>query len=126
MTAFAAVLIVLVSIMLIYDLMFMHFDPVPHWWPVATHATAMPNALKDDAIRVAIIRDDLVFITEDDRTMRQIPLAELQHRLLEKVAAGSEKKVYIIVDPHLPYRHVKPVIDSIHDAGIEDIAFLVQ
>jgi biopolymer transport protein ExbD len=44
----------------------------------------------------------------------------------EQVRLGSQRKVYIRADARARYRTVKDVIDAVHYAGIEQIAFIAD
>jgi biopolymer transport protein ExbD len=88
----------------------------------APHATRMPKALREDAIVVAVMRDDTLYLRDERlKSTTQIP-----SRITEMVRSGSERKVYIKADKRTRYGAVVEVIDAVHDSGLEEVVFLTQ
>jgi biopolymer transport protein TolR len=118
-TAFAGVMFALVYL----------FMPLqPHGRPGATvdlartnYTVSMRGADREDALLVAIMRDGKVFFRADRITIEEVPA-----RIREGVSRGAERKVYIKADARAKYASVVEVLDGVHDAGIENIGFIVD
>jgi biopolymer transport protein TolR len=115
----------LVGIMLFILVLFMMpvFLPRPHFGQVdlapTDHAVALPGALKEDALQVAVTRDGSIYLNES-----RIRMSNLVPLLREGVREGSERKVYLRADARAKYGEVKAVLDQIRLAGIENVAFM--
>ncbi|MGD0508783.1 MAG: biopolymer transporter ExbD [Terriglobales bacterium] len=99
--------------------------PGPQRWipvdmPKAAHSISMRSADREDAMIVAITRDDRVFFRGERISPDQLPA-----RIRESVNHGSENKVYIGADAHAKYEWVAEVLDGVRSAGVERIGFLV-
>ena len=81
----------------------------------------MPHANREDAIRVAITRDDKVFFGNELVRPNELPA-----RIRESVNRGSERRVYILADRRARYSWVAEVLDNVRTAGIEKVGFLVE
>jgi biopolymer transport protein TolR len=81
----------------------------------------MRGADREDALMVGIMRDGKVFFRAD-----QITIEELPARIREGVSQGAERKVYVKADARAKYASVAEVLDGVHDAGIENIGFIVD
>jgi len=81
----------------------------------------MRAADREDAMIVAITRDDHIFFRTDN-----VRIDELPGKIRESVSRGSERKVYIKADARAKYVWVSEVLDNVRSAGIEKIGFLVD
>lgn len=89
--------------------------------PRVGHPISMPHANREDAIRVAITRDDKVFFGNELVRPNELPA-----RIRESVNRGSERRVYILADRRARYSWVAEVLDNVRTAGIEKVGFLVE
>jgi biopolymer transport protein ExbD/biopolymer transport protein TolR len=90
--------------------------------PRVAHSIPMPRANREDALLVAVFRDGSVYYGTD-----KIRSEDLSSKISERLRDRSvERKVYIKADSHARYGTVEGVLDAIHVAGIEKIAFLVD
>jgi biopolymer transport protein TolR len=100
-------------------------SPPHHTWPVdlaaASHAVAMPDAEKEDAITVMIARDGTVYFRNYRTTPDDLPRA-----IAEAVRDGAERKVYVKADARARYSDVKATLDEIRLAGIREVTFLLR
>lgn len=85
----------------------------------ATTGSSIPNALREDAMKVFVTHDGTIYFNE-----HRIPTDELPQKIHEWVDFGSEKRVYIYADVDSRYRDVKTVLEEIRSAGVENITFL--
>jgi biopolymer transport protein TolR len=98
-----------------------HGDRSPVDSAYTDHATAMPGALREDAMRVAVTRDGNVFFGS-----RNIQPDDLPPLIQKSVAHGSERKVYLRVDTRAKYGDAAIVIDQVRQAGIQHIGIITQ
>src|SRR6266851_1607602 len=89
--------------------------------PNAVHPVSMRGADREDAMIVAITRDDRIFFRTDRVAPDQLP-AKIQQSLSQ----GSERKVYIRADARAKYGWVAEVLAGVRSAGVEKIGFLVD
>jgi len=90
--------------------------------PTVKHSRLMPNADRFDAMLVAVRRDGKVYFGNTGITsLDQLPAA-----IRDGISHGAERKVYIRADSRARYGSVKDVLDGIGEAGVQEIAFLVE
>jgi biopolymer transport protein ExbD len=88
---------------------------------VANHAKPQPGAIKEDAIRVCVLRDgQLVFRNSFVRP------EGLPNRVRDATLNGAERKIYLIVDARARYGDVQRALVMIQSSGIPDVSFLVE
>lgn len=118
-----------VSVMLVFLFTFMVRVPICSWSisqrPVdmarVDSPISMAGADREDAMLIAVTRDNKVFFGSDP-----VQPADLPVKIRASVARGSEQKVYIKADARAKYAWVAEVVESAHEAGIEKIGFLVD
>jgi len=81
----------------------------------------MRGAQREDTLIVVVARDGQVFF----KTGRLSP-GDLPQEIQNGLRGGAEQKVYIKADAHAHYRAVKVVLDAVHSAGLESVAFLAD
>jgi len=87
----------------------------------AFHATAMPAALKEDALIVTVTRDATIFFKN-----HRVVFDELPQLLRQGYQSGSERKVFLVADARAKYRDVAAVVSTVRQAGIEKISLIVE
>ncbi len=87
----------------------------------AENAVAMPDAGKDDAIVVAVMRDGMVFLGQD-----RVDPAQLGSLIRDKLANKTDKTIYLRADARAQYRDVENVIDAMRSAGAEEVGLVTQ
>jgi len=90
--------------------------------PRVGNPVLLPNEGREDAMQVAVTRQGDVFFNRDLMTGTD----RLPGLMREQVRLGSQRKVYVRADARARYRTVKDVIDAVHYAGIEQIAFIAD
>jgi biopolymer transport protein ExbD/biopolymer transport protein TolR len=83
------------------------------------HATSMPGASREDAMRINIQSDGSIYfgyirISRDD----------LPDLIREGIRNGAEKKVYVSADARAKYGRVIQVLHEVRLAGVEKVCFL--
>jgi biopolymer transport protein ExbD len=82
---------------------------------------AMPEADKEDAIVVTVLRDGAVFLASNRIDMRDLSL-----RARDMVANKIAKEAYIRADARAQFRAVEEVIDALSAADVNDVGLLVR
>ena len=90
--------------------------------PKVLHPVVMRGANREDAIKVTITRDGKVYFGTDQIVPANLP-AKIAERLKDK---SVERKVYIVADMRARWGSIKPVLESVHAAGILRVAFLAN
>ena len=116
---FVGVLIVLLSIFMT--------ETRPHqhvWWfpvdlPAAPYSVSQPHAIREDCIRISILRDGQIYFRSSLLRRR-----DLSGVIRSAVKDGAENKVYLAVDSRTLYRDVNVVVNQICLAGLSDICFI--
>ena len=86
------------------------------------HSISMPWANREDAMRVTITRDGMVFFGSD-----RVSSADLPEKIANRLKDHSvERKVYITADLRARWGAIKPVLDGVRAAGVLRVAFLVD
>lgn len=87
----------------------------------AVNATSKPSALREDAMRIMVMADGIIYFGN-----RRVVAEDLPERIREGVANGAERKIYMLVDNRAKYSGAEKVIDQIRLAGIHDVTFLTD
>jgi biopolymer transport protein ExbD len=88
---------------------------------LAAHAKPLPAALKEDAITVVLGRSGDLYFGDAHISPKELPgfiQKAYQH--------GSERKVYLKADARARYGDVKATLGLIREAGIQDVALMVE
>src|SRR5580658_2481304 len=120
---FATVMAMVVFVIL---LIFMTVTPGHHGVSAdlakVSHPISMPGALREDAMKVSILRDGKVYFGSDRIDVINLP-AKIQDRLKDREV---ERKVYIVVDMRARWSNVEGVLEGIRSAGVIRVAFLAE
>jgi biopolymer transport protein TolR len=81
----------------------------------------MPDADKEDALLVAIMRDGKVFLGND-----QIPPDQLTNKIKDRIANLVDKRVYIRADARAKFGSVVDVVDNVRAAGVDQLGLLTE
>jgi biopolymer transport protein TolR len=82
---------------------------------------AMPDADKEDALIVAVMRDGKIFFGSD-----QIMPDQLTQKIKDRIASRTDKRVYIRADARAKYGSVVEVVDNVRSAGVDDLGLLTE
>jgi biopolymer transport protein ExbD len=86
-----------------------------------TDPREMKDADKDDAIIIAITRDDNIFLGRN-----KITKAEITGQVKDLIANKLDKTVYVKSDARAKYGTVVAVVDEIRSAGVDQLGLLTQ
>jgi biopolymer transport protein ExbD len=81
----------------------------------------MKEADKDDAIVVAITRDDRIFLGNN-----KIAKEEITGQIKDLIANRLDKTVYVKSDGRAKYGTVVAVVDEIRSAGVDQLGLLTE
>ena len=85
------------------------------------HPTPMRAADREDAMIVAVMRTGDVYFQGD-----KILPGQLDSKIRNAMALGSEKKVYINADARAKYGRVSQILQAVQASGVERVGFLVN
>ena len=116
----------MVDVMLVLLIIFMVITPMLDQKVNVTlaqtdSAVAMQDASKQDAVTVAVTRDNKVYLGQDQTT-----IANLGTQVATKIQNKTDKTVYFRADARSHYGTVEDAIDAVRTAGVEQIAFLTD
>jgi biopolymer transport protein TolR len=86
-----------------------------------SHPRLMRDAVREDALIVAVLRDGRVFFRTGS-----VQTGDLPAQLREALAHGAEKKVYIKADARARFASVKDVLHAVQESGVENVAFITD
>ncbi len=120
---FASVMAIVVFVMV---LVFMTIPTGHHGvsgdLPKVSHPIAMPGALREDVIKVTILRDGKIYFGGERINAIDVN-AKIEDRLRDR---DVERKIYIVADGRARWGTVKDVLAGVREAGIIRVAFLVD
>ncbi len=122
-TAFASVLIVVVFILWIAEAAKpMVARGVSTDLPYMSHPVSMSGALREEAMKITILRDGQVYFGNDPIWSDDL-VQKIQDQLKDREV---ERKVYVVADVRARWGTVKMVLGQVRSAGIIRVAFLVD
>jgi len=117
----------MVDVMLVLLIIFMVITPmlqkgVSVDLAKVNNPAAMPDADKEDALLVAITRDNKIFFGSD-----QVAGADqLTHLVKDRLANRADKRVFIKADARTKYGNVVDVVDNVRAAGVDELGLLTE
>jgi len=81
----------------------------------------MQDADKEDALLVAVTRDDKVFFGTD-----QIKVDDLTQKLKDRLANRTDKTVFLKADMRAKFGWVVEVVDNVRAAGVDQLGLLTD
>jgi biopolymer transport protein TolR len=116
----------MVDVMLVLLIIFMVITPmlqkgVSVDLAKVNNPTQMPDADKEDALLVAVMRDGQVFFGND-----KTPPDQLTQKIKDRLANKVDKRVFIRADARAKYGSVVEVVDNVRAAGVDDVGLLTD
>jgi biopolymer transport protein TolR len=116
----------MVDVMLVLLIIFMVITPMlQHGVSVdmaqVNNPEQMPDADKEDALLVAVMRDGKVYFGNDKIEPDQLT-AKIKDRLINKI----DKRVYVKADARARYKSVVDVVDNVRSAGVDQLGLLTE
>jgi biopolymer transport protein TolR len=81
----------------------------------------MPDADKEDALLVAVMRDGRVFFGND-----QIQPDQLTNKIKDRIATRVDKRVFVRADARAKFGAVVQVVDNVRSAGVDQLGLLTE
>jgi biopolymer transport protein ExbD/biopolymer transport protein TolR len=116
----------MVDVMLVLLIIFMVITPMlQHGHNVelakTTNPEQMPDADKEDAILIAVTRDNKVFLNND-----LIAADQLSDKVRDRLSNKTDKRVYVKADARAKYGSVVAVVDNVRSAGVDQLGLLTE
>ena len=116
----------MVDVMLVLLIIFMVITPMLQKGVTVDLAkvnnpTQMPDADKEDALIVAVMRDGSVYFGND-----RIAPDQLTNKVKDRIASRTSKIVYLRADARAKYKSVVEVVDNVRAAGVDDLGLLTD
>ena len=81
----------------------------------------MPDADKEDALLIVVMRDGRIYFGTD-----RVTLDDLTNKVKDRLANKVDKTVFIRADMRAKYGNVVDVVDSVRSAGVDDVGLLTE
>jgi biopolymer transport protein ExbD/biopolymer transport protein TolR len=116
----------MVDVMLVLLIIFMVVTPMlQHGVTVdmakVNNPEAMPDADKEDALLVAVMRDGKVFFGTDP-----IKVDDLTQKVKDRLSGRQDKRVFIKADARAKFGSVVEVVDNVRSAGVDQLGLLTD
>jgi biopolymer transport protein ExbD/biopolymer transport protein TolR len=117
----------MVDVMLVLLIIFMVITPmlqkgVTVHLTQATNPIQMPDADREDALIVAVMRDGKIYF---DTQWIQNP-ADLTQKVKDRVQNRVNKEVFVKADARAKYKAVVEVVDNVRAAGVDQLGLLTE
>ena len=116
----------MVDVMLVLLIIFMVVTPMlQHGVTVdmakVNNPEAMPDADKEDALLVAVMRDGKIFFGTDP-----IKVDDLTQKIKDRLSNKTDKRVFIKADARAKFGSVVEVVDNVRSAGVDQLGLLTD
>ena len=116
----------MVDVMLVLLIIFMVITPmlqkgVSVDMAKVNNPVQMPDADKDDAVLISVMRDGQIYLGSDRMT-----LDDLTNKVKDRIANKTDKTVFIRADMRTKYGNVVDVVDNVRSAGVDDVGLLTE
>jgi biopolymer transport protein ExbD/biopolymer transport protein TolR len=116
----------MVDVMLVLLIIFMVITPLLQKGVTVdlaktTNPKPLPDAEKEDALIVAVMRDGTVFF--DTAMVRP---EELTQKVKDRVSTRTNKEVFVKADARTKYKSVVDVVDNVRSAGVDQLGLLTE
>jgi biopolymer transport protein ExbD len=118
----------MVDVMLVVLIIFMVITPmlnkgIPLDMAKARNPVTMPDADKEDAVKVHVTRDGKVFLDPGGQLIQPDQLGE---KVKDLLANSPVKLVYLRADVRAKYGVVEDVVDYLRTAGVDQLGLLTE
>jgi biopolymer transport protein TolR len=116
----------MVDVMLVLLIIFMVVTPMLQKgisvdMPKVNNPEQMPDADKEDALLVSVMRNGDVFFGTD-----KITPDNLTTKVKDRLANRVDKRVYVKADSRAHFGNVVQVVDAVRAAGVDDLGLLTD
>jgi len=81
----------------------------------------MPDAEKEDAMVVSVMRDGTVYFRSD-----RLAVDQLTQKVKDRLVSQQDKRVYVKADARARFGAVVAVVDNVRAAGVDDLGLLTD
>jgi biopolymer transport protein ExbD len=81
----------------------------------------MPDADKEDALLVSVMRDGTVYFGTD-----KLPADQLTNKVKDRLANRVDKRVFVKADARARFGSVVEVVDNVRAAGVDQLGLLTE
>ncbi|MDT8070077.1 MAG: ExbD/TolR family protein [Terriglobia bacterium] len=81
----------------------------------------MPDADKEDAVLVAVMRDGSIYLGQD-----KVSADQLAEKVKDKLENKADKEVFVKADARAKYGAVVEVVDNVRSAGVDQLGLLTE
>jgi biopolymer transport protein ExbD/biopolymer transport protein TolR len=82
---------------------------------------SMPDADKEDALLVSVMRDGTVYFGTD-----KLPADQLTGKVKDRLASRMDKRVFVKADARARFGSVVEVVDNVRAAGVDQLGLLTE
>ncbi len=116
----------MVDVMLVLLIIFMVITPMLQKgisvdMAKVNNPTPMPDADKEDALLVSVMRDGTVYFGSD-----KVAVDSLTGKVKDRLANRTDKEVYVKADARAHFGNVVGVVDAVRAAGVDDLGLLTD
>jgi biopolymer transport protein TolR len=116
----------MVDVMLVLLIIFMVITPmlqkgVSVDMAKVNNPVPMPDADKEDALLVSVMRDGKIYFGTD-----VVTADSLTQKVKDRLANRVDKRVFIKSDARAKYGSVVDVVDNVRSAGVDDVGLLTE
>ncbi len=116
----------MVDVMLVLLIIFMVITPMlQHGVSVdmakVNNPESMPDADKEDALLVSVMRDGTVYFGTD-----KLPADQLTGKVKDRLANRVDKRVFVKADARARFGSVVEVVDNVRAAGVDQLGLLTE
>jgi biopolymer transport protein ExbD len=118
----------MVDVMLVVLIIFMVITPLLNngdtvTLPKARNPIALPDAQKEDAIKVSITRDGQVFLSPG---LQRVAPEDLAPKVRDLLQNRTSRVVFLRADGRAKYEKVEDVVDNLRSGGVDDLGLLTE
>jgi biopolymer transport protein ExbD/biopolymer transport protein TolR len=118
----------MVDVMLVVLIIFMVITPMLNKGanielPTARNPITMPDADKEDAIKVSITRDSQVFLSPG---LEKVNAEDLAPKVRDLLVNRTSRIVFIRADGRAKYEKVEDVVDNLRAGGVDQLGLLTE
>ena len=116
----------MVDVMLVLLIIFMVITPMLQKGVSVDLATvnnpeAMPDADKEDALIVSVMRDGKIYFNSD-----RVEPDQLTEKVKDRLSTRADKRVYVRSDARAKFGSVVEVVDNVRAAGVDQLGLLTE
>jgi biopolymer transport protein ExbD/biopolymer transport protein TolR len=118
----------MVDVMLVVLIIFMVITPMLNKGanielPKARNPIALPDADKEDAVKVSITRDGQVFLSPG---LERVNPEDLAPKVRDLLVNRTSRMVFLRADGRAKYEKVEDVVDNLRSGGVDDLGLLTE